>query len=273
MPGAVDPRHVIARKVLFDALDALGEHRASIVLIGAQAVYIHTGDAELQTTPYTDDADLALDPRLLDEDPRIEACMTGAGFVLGENPGNWRGPHDTHVDLIVPQSMSGKPGRRGARIPPHSTSAARQSPGIEACVVDMSAMTLQALDPEDRRTHEVRVAGPAALMVAKAHKIGERSAQSQDRVNAKDALDMFRLLRRPGPDVLAVKLGELMNDPAAGATTRKSIEYMNVLFATANADGPSLVAAALEDVDQPELGQEASFQLMQVLLTKLRESQ
>jgi len=36
---------VIARRVLLDALEALGEHRDPTILVGAQAIYLHTGDA------------------------------------------------------------------------------------------------------------------------------------------------------------------------------------------------------------------------------------
>jgi hypothetical protein len=43
----VDELYVIARRVLLDALDALGEHRNATILVGAQAVYLHTGDADL----------------------------------------------------------------------------------------------------------------------------------------------------------------------------------------------------------------------------------
>jgi hypothetical protein len=39
----VDELYVIARRVLLDALEALGEHREATILVGAQAVYLHTG--------------------------------------------------------------------------------------------------------------------------------------------------------------------------------------------------------------------------------------
>lgn len=39
MPGAPDPLCAKAREVLFDALEALGPHRSSLVLVGAQAIY------------------------------------------------------------------------------------------------------------------------------------------------------------------------------------------------------------------------------------------
>ena len=42
-----DPLYVAARGVLLDALQALGEQREALILAGAQAIYIHTGAAEL----------------------------------------------------------------------------------------------------------------------------------------------------------------------------------------------------------------------------------
>ena len=42
MPGAPDPVYVLARRVLLDALQALGEQRSAVVLVGAQAIYLHT---------------------------------------------------------------------------------------------------------------------------------------------------------------------------------------------------------------------------------------
>jgi hypothetical protein len=47
MPGAPDPVYVLARKVLLDALEVLEPHLDALVLVGAQAVYHHTGDADL----------------------------------------------------------------------------------------------------------------------------------------------------------------------------------------------------------------------------------
>lgn len=43
MPGAPDPLYVRARRVLLDALDALGDQRRAVVLVGAQAVYFRVG--------------------------------------------------------------------------------------------------------------------------------------------------------------------------------------------------------------------------------------
>jgi len=38
------PEYVAARRILLDALDALHDHIDSLILVGAQAVYLHTGD-------------------------------------------------------------------------------------------------------------------------------------------------------------------------------------------------------------------------------------
>ena len=71
---------VLARCVLLDALEALGAHRDATILVGAQAVYLHTGNADLAVAEHTTDADLALDPALLDAIPPLEQALQDAGF-------------------------------------------------------------------------------------------------------------------------------------------------------------------------------------------------
>ena len=41
MPGEPDPLYVRARRALLDAADALEAHLDAVVLVGAQAVYLH----------------------------------------------------------------------------------------------------------------------------------------------------------------------------------------------------------------------------------------
>ena len=66
-----------SRRVLLDALTALAPHGAAFIVAGAQAVYLHTGDADLAVAPYTTDGDLALNPRLLRGEPKLEEAMSG----------------------------------------------------------------------------------------------------------------------------------------------------------------------------------------------------
>jgi hypothetical protein len=87
MSGAPDRQYVVARSVLLDALDALGAQRQAVILVGAQAVYLHTGAVELAVAAFTTDADLTLDPALLQPVPEIEAAMTAAGFFRGNRVG------------------------------------------------------------------------------------------------------------------------------------------------------------------------------------------
>lgn len=65
----MDELYVVARCVLIDALEALGPHREALVVVGAQAIYLRAGEADLVVAPYTTDGDLALDPDLLAEIP------------------------------------------------------------------------------------------------------------------------------------------------------------------------------------------------------------
>ena len=60
-----DELYTVARTVLLDALEALGEHREALVLVGAQAIYLRVGEADLAVASYTTDGDLAIDPRIL----------------------------------------------------------------------------------------------------------------------------------------------------------------------------------------------------------------
>lgn len=65
MPGAPDPVYVAARRVLLDALEALRGRLEALVLVGAQAVYVHAGEADLSVAPTTSDGDLAIHPKRL----------------------------------------------------------------------------------------------------------------------------------------------------------------------------------------------------------------
>ena len=91
--------YIEARRTLLDALDALdalAPHRDSLVLIGAQAVYLHTGSTGLSVPPMTTDADLALNTDLLADDPEIAALLRAAGFENKQQPGHWENPQGSH---------------------------------------------------------------------------------------------------------------------------------------------------------------------------------
>ena len=83
MSGELDPITIRARRVLLDALEALAGQRQAIVLVGAQAIYLHTGEADLAVSPFTQDADLALNPATLCSLPVLAEAMQAAGFITG----------------------------------------------------------------------------------------------------------------------------------------------------------------------------------------------
>ena len=73
MSGAPDLLYVRARAALLDAAEALAEQLNAVVLVGAQAVYLHTGDADFVTTaPYTTDADFCIAPAHLTDTPLLQ---------------------------------------------------------------------------------------------------------------------------------------------------------------------------------------------------------
>ncbi len=75
MTGEIDPIYIAARKVLLDALQALGPQRDAVVLVGAQAVYLHTGESEVAVAPFTQDADVALHPARLVDEPILATAL------------------------------------------------------------------------------------------------------------------------------------------------------------------------------------------------------
>ena len=138
MATPIDAHYIRARAVLLDALDALVPFREAVVLVGAQAVYVHTHaiDADFAVSPFTYDADLALNPELLIgqpgpvHPPLITAAMQAAGFTLTDQPGIYKRADGSQVDLLVPEAVGG-PGSRGARLGIHGNRAARKVHGLE----------------------------------------------------------------------------------------------------------------------------------------------
>jgi hypothetical protein len=192
--------YVAARRTLLDALDALSAHHSCLILIGAQAVYLHTGSHGMTVPPMTTDADLALDTDLLADDPEIAATLQTAGFVPGQ-PGHWENSQGIAVDLMVAPHQSNRQSvtARAAHLAPHARSVARIGPGLALALSDNAPQIITALDSSDSRRHEIRVAGPAALLVAKTIKLDDRLADARQgnsrRIVDKDALDVLRLLQ------------------------------------------------------------------------------
>jgi len=118
--------------------------------------------------------------------------------------------------------------------------------GLEAALVDNSVMTIGALDPPDPRSMEAKVAGAAALLVAKLHKLHDRVVRGrEDRLHDKDAADVFRLMQVTTPDEMAVTLAILAVDVLAGPSTSDAIGYLDELFGRRGGTGIEMAANAL----------------------------
>lgn len=252
MSGEPDPLYVRARCVLLDAADALEAHLDAVVLVGAQAVYLHSGEADLLDAgaPYTTDADLAIRPSGLAESPLVGDLMARAGFTLSEHPGSWVSGDGVPVDLMVPEALAG-PGSRGARLGPHGKRVARRAKGLEAALVERQRMQVRALDPSDTRRVLMYVAGPGALLVAKVHKIAERS-DSADRLRDKDAHDVLRLLRATDTADLASRLDRLRSHELGGEVTAEAIGQLEPLFGNIDATGVRMAVRAAGTSADPD---------------------
>jgi hypothetical protein len=259
---------VLARRVLLDALDALDDQREALILIGAQAIYIHTGSMAIALPETTKDSDIAIDRRQLADDPLLEQAMTRAGFRLADQPGSWFSATGVPVDLMMPESMSDPGGKRGARAAPHAPNAIRRATGLEAAIVDHSWQTISALEAADQRVFAMRVAGPAALLISKMHKLGERRDTDIERLVDKDAHDVYRLLSAVPTDSLAAALHSLRENHLATNATEVGLRYFSELFAAGpDAIGCVMAGRAEELVGDPAFVSQATATLAEDLLS------
>lgn len=240
--------YAASRRVLLDALEALEDHLDSLILVGAQAVYLRASESNaIADPPYTTDGDLSIDPRSLADQPLLAERLDAADFhparerdesrvgtweklVLAGSVPDLDEDAVVGVDLLVPEAVSGA-GRRGARLGVHGKDVAAKSPGLEAALVDHAVERITAFEEHDPRQLEIRVAGPAALLVAKIHKIADRIADAErgrvDRLRGgKDLLDILRLYETQNLDAFASSLHRCLADEVAASATETAIEHL-----------------------------------------------
>lgn len=248
------PSLVEARTYLCEVLDALAAHGAGLVVIGSHAVHERTKDVQIESTA-TKDSDLAVIPSLLASEPQIEAAMRAAGFSplkeLGgagsrrfrSQTGLWGkgfaddGTSVAEVDLIVPAALAD---RRPRATPGHGTEATRTAAGIELATVDRDLLPVESF--ADGSVRDAWVAGTAALLCAKAFKLGERSKErdtfrpdgslGRDRVLPKDAGDVWRLMAASNPAEVADTFQRLSLDRTVGEVAARGRSYLRAMVET-----------------------------------------
>ncbi|GDY45059.1 hypothetical protein SANT12839_059410 [Streptomyces antimycoticus] len=158
------------------------------------------------------------------------------------------------LDLLIPRQLSPKNGKRSAKVPPHGAMSARWIEGLEVAAADRSPMLVGSLDPADDRSVTVNVAGPAALLVAKAYKISDRLGDADarpDRLTDKDAGDVLRIMMTTRPRRVASTFTNLRDDRRVGDIALAGLEKLHALFGGAATPGVEMAVNALKG-DVPE---------------------
>ncbi len=185
-----------------------------------------------------------------------------------KEPGIWElGFDGPTVDLLVPRSL--RPvGRRGARLGVHGNQAAKTVPGLESALVDRDRLPIPALIPGDRRRHTLWVAGPAALLVMKAYKIGEHLDDGRA-VEDKDAYDVLRVLRDSPMVELVQRFAKILGDPLSADTASRGRQLLRQLFGQPDSAGSLMAGRAVGVLDDPDAIAVSCAALTRDLLTGL----
>ncbi|MCX7520720.1 hypothetical protein OSC27_00340 [Microbacterium sp. STN6] len=258
----IAPEYVAARRAVLDVLEVLHEQCAGLILVGAQAVYLHAPADQTRQPTYTTDGDLAIDPDLLTERPDIGETLLAAGYQPHSSPGTFFAPNGIEIDLMVPAGALPPSSRRTAPLRGQSPSTARRTAGLELALLDSAPKAITALDPADARTVTLRVAGPAALAVAKLTKLAERLAGlRRERVLSKDAGDLLRLLRYCDAQAIGHRLHELSGGTTGSHVIEPATGFLRDDLSSRN---PELIRLAVDDLDgiEPAAQVETAFRVL-----------
>ena len=145
--------------------------------------------------------------------------------------------------------------------------AARQVRGLEGALVSRRPMTVRALATGDDRACQVSVAGPAALLVAKMHKLADRiDADDNRRINSKDAFDVFRLLQAVDAVELIDEINILTSAQVSAEVTAEAVAGFRELFRTPTGAGTVLVAEHVTGIEYRDVIVASSVALSEELL-------
>ena len=127
--------------------------------------------------------------------------------------------------------------------------------GLEGVLISQARRKIASLVPGSDRSCILKVAGPAALLVSKVHKIGggldDPDVRRQNPL-PKDAFDIYRLLRAVDTAELASEFGLLLSHEISSRVASEALSTFRRLFGVPSGMGIELATrsvAALEDSD------------------------
>ena len=141
--------------------------------------------------------------------------------------------------------------------------------GLEGALVSHTRRKIASLVSDADRSCTLKVAGPAALLVAKVHKIGERlvaSSENRQRQLAKDAFDIYRLLLAVDTAELAGEFRLLRSHGISSRVTSEALSKFQDLFGSRSGMGTELLVRSIGALEDPAYVIESSFVLSQDLL-------
>ena len=113
-------------------------------------------------------------------------------------------------------------------------------------------MIVTGLEAGDERRHEILVAGPSALLVAKLHKIADRTEQPR-RQRPRDAHDVFRLLREVEVEAFADGFAAMKAADVSHGVALEAIGHLRALFGEPDRHGAQQAALAVTGlVEDPQ---------------------
>ena len=193
--------------------------------------------------------------------------QSGEEFIV--EPGLYSREGRSQVDLLVPEAVGG-PGRRAARLGVHGNRAAMKVRGLEGALVSHKVRKITSLIPGADRSCFLKVAGPAALLVSKVHKIGERLEDPDVRrqeLLPKDAFDVYRLLRAIDTAELTSEFGLLKSHETSSYVTSEALSTFKSPFGSRSDTGTSLLVRSVGALEEdPAFIIESSVALTQDLL-------
>ena len=110
------------------------------------------------------------------------------------------------------------------------------------------------------------VAGPAALLVAKVHKIADRTGAG-DRISDKDALDVLRLLQAVDTATFVAGLAQLTDHELSAAVTAEAVSQLAPLFSSPDSVGVIMAVRAARAVAEADVIAASFTALVSDLLT------